>query len=402
MKKRTLYIGVWLAAALAGTAAAQDVTVIKRAGAKSSLEWSGFRAGGAAGALFLQVLKTDLERSGWFLHSATGAGEFRVQGQAAGEDRLSAELRVLNAGTGLSVLGRTYAGGAAEVRAAAHRAADDLVKAVTGHEGFASSRIALVGNRTGRKELYICDSDGANLKQITRDNSISLYPRWSHDGTKLTYTSYLKSYPDAYLIELASGTRTRIAAYPGLNAGAVLSPDGRHFAIVLSRDGNPELYVRAVGGGALTRLTNTPRGAESSPTWSPDGSQIAYVSDQSGQPQVYVMARNGGAGRRLTVRGGQNVAPNWGPGGKIVCSTLVGGGKYSLSVVDPASGEMTTFAFNDGADYEDPSWARNGRHVACSRKVAHVSSICLVDTMGGEKLVLLTGNGDWFSPAWSK
>lgn len=392
--------GLVMWAGLTGVSA-QDVVIRKAGGEKSSLDWSGFQAMGGAGAQFLQVIQADLVRSGWFVNSSTGSGEFRVQGRADGAAGVQVELRVLNTGSGASALSRSYNGAAKDVRALAHRAADDLVKAVTGREGFASSRMLLVGNRTGRKELYMSDADGANLSQLTRDNSISLYPRWSRDGKRVTYTSYLKSYPDSYLIELESGARKRIASYPGLNAGAVIAPDGRNMAIVLSRDGNPEVYVRGVEGGTPTRLTRTTRAGESSPAWSPDGGQIAYVSDQSGQPQVYVMGRDGGGSRRLTSRGSQNVAPDWGANGKIACATLTGG-RYHISVVDPATGEMTTFAYNDGADYEDPSWARDGRHIVCSRKQAYAASICLIDTMGGEKIVLIQGNGDWFSPAFSK
>jgi hypothetical protein len=59
------------------------------------------------------------------------------------------------------------------------------VLALTGFPGIASTRIAMVGNATGHKEIYICDADGENLRQVTRDGSISLgasYARSSEIG----------------------------------------------------------------------------------------------------------------------------------------------------------------------------------------------------------------------------
>jgi Tol biopolymer transport system component len=56
----------------------------------------------------------------------------------------------------------------------------------------------------------------------------------------------------------------------------------------------------------------------------------------------------------------------------------------------------------DGADYEDPSWAPDGRHLACVRTVAYRPAIYLVDTLGDEPVCLLSEGGSWFSPSWSR
>ncbi len=392
-------VSLFLVLGLAAGARAQ-VVVTKTGADKSTIDFSGFTAAGNGGTLFLKVLQSDLVRSGWFALAAAG-GEFRVTGGAreAGGG-VDVECQVVSAGPGGRVFGRSYSAGNKEVRALAHKVNDEIVKALTGREGFAQSRLALVGRRTGKKELYLCDSDGENMIQLTRDNSISLYPRWSPDNRRLTYTSFLKGYADAYLVEIGTGSRRRIASYPGINAGAAISPDGRSVALVLSRDGNPELYVMSLADGHLARLTRTAKAGESSPSWSPDGGQICFVSDLSGKPQLYVISRAGGAPRRITSRGVQNVAPDWGRNGLIALASQVGG-RFELCVLDPQGGTVKTVAA-DGADYEDPSWARDGRHIACARTAGFRTGICLVDIMGGEKVMLLTDQGDWFSPQWSR
>ena len=81
--------------------------------------------------------------------------------------------------------------------------------------------------------------------------------------------------PDVYVIDLASGARSRIVNFPGTNSGAAFSPDGGRLALTVSKDGNPELYTISAGGGGARRLTRT-RGVESGPTWSPNGDEIIY------------------------------------------------------------------------------------------------------------------------------
>ena len=55
----------------------------------------------------------------------------------------------------------------------------------------------------------------------------------------------------------------------------------------------------------------------------------------------------------------------------------------------------------DGADYEDPSWAPDGRHVACTRTVNHKAQVYILDTKGDEPIALTNYRGDWYSPSWS-
>lgn len=389
-----------IALCAANPAAGQDVVVRKPAAGRSSMDWSAFEAPDTReGRVFLETLRASLVRSGWFAEARPGAGEFRLTGRAR-ERRGELEVSVDVRSVGRAVISQSYRGDPAHARLLGHRVSDDIVQAVTGRPGFASTRLALVGNRTGNKELYLADSDGGNVRQLTRDNNLSLYPRWSPDGRHLVYTGYLQGFADLFQIELATGQRRRISSFPGLNTGGAISPDGRSMALILSRDGNPELYVRDLRSGELTRLTRTPRAVESSPSWSPDGERIAFVSDRPGAPHLYVISRRGGEARRLTTRGRENVAPHWGPAGEIVYATRVGDA-YQLAVLNPDTMESRALALPPG-DWEDPTWARDGRHVAAARRVGRRTSIWLVDTMTAESVVLISPEGGgWFSPAWS-
>ena len=377
-----------------------QVRVTKGAGQKSAFDLSGFMAAGGAASMFRKTLESDLVRSGWFLMVGAGRGEFRLLGSSddAGSS-VAAKCQVFNTVSGQNLLSKSYNADSKDARRLAHQVADEIIFAITGRKGMNSGRIAMVGTASGQKEVYLCDPDGQNIIQLTRDNNVSVAPKWSPDGKQIVYTSYLKRFPDVYLIDIASGRRSRISSYSGLNTGAEISPDGRDVALILSKDGNPDLYIKGMGGGSLTRVTTTQRAAEASPAWSPDGSRIVYVSDQSGTPQLYIISRSGGAPSRLTSRGSENVAPDWGKNGLITYSSRLGG-HYQVCVIDPNSREIKQVSTDD-ADYEDPCWAPDDRHIVCTRSRQYRSSVYLLDTMGDPPIALLEHSGDWYSPSWS-
>jgi TolB protein len=382
---------------LAIPARSQELLITKAAGSKTSLDLSRFSGAGPAAGVFGQTLDADLRRCGWFTFARPAA--YTVSGSYGGAAAFTAQCQVMNVVKGEAALNKTYSDTPANARRLAHKVADDIILAVKGFRGICSGRIVMVGNRTGNKELYLCDADGGNLRQLTNDRSISLSPHWSPSGAQILYTSYRKGYADAYLIDLASGARSCFANCPGINMAGDISPNGREALLVLSRDGNPEVYVKSLSGNSATRLTRTPRAGEASPTWSPDGTRIAYVSDAAGagSPQLYIMDRSG-TGRRLTSRGRENVAPDWGPNGWIAyCSKR--SGLYGIYIINPATMEDQPVSPAD-THYEDPAWASDGRHLVCTRREGRGSRIYLLDTMGDPPVCLTPDGGSWFSPAW--
>ena len=196
-------------------------------------------------------------------------GQYQASG-TAGAGGVSGTLTDKH--TGQTLVSQNFAGG----RQGIHEFADAITKAITGQPGFASSKIAFISH----KELNYGDIDGYGIRTITHDGVISASPALSRDGTKLAYTSYKSGYPDVYVIDLSSGSRNRVAYFPGINSGPSFSPNGDTLALTLSKDGNPEIYTISAGGGSPTRITST-RGSETSPSWSPDGSQLVFLQRRS-------------------------------------------------------------------------------------------------------------------------
>ncbi len=340
---------------------------------------------GAEGTAATRVLENDLGLAGAFAMTPAERASFIVTGTAA-EGSLRGEVKDRS---GSVVLAKTYSG---SPRAAAHQFADDIVETITGVPGIASTRIAFVSTRSGKKEIYTADYDGANVKQLTNDGVISVAPALSPDGRKLAYTGYQSGYADIYVIDLASGARNRIVKFPGTNSGAAFSPDGGRIACSVSKDGNPELYVVGANGGGGQRLTRT-RGVESSPSWSPNGSEIVYSSDESGSPKLFRIGSNGGTARAVATGHSYSTEPSWSPDGKKVAFTARSGG-FSIGVVDLASGASRLVASGG----EDPAFGANSRHLIYSTG----SSLILLDTQSGKSVPIVTGMGKVSEPTWSR
>ena len=330
-----------------------------------------------------KILENDLAMSGYFSVVPPGSANFVAGGSSAGN---SLNGTVTERG-GKVALSKTFNG---SMRGKVHQFADEIVETLTGNKGVANSKIAFVATRSGSKEIYTADADGAGVSQLTKDASISVAPCLSPDGRTLVYTGYKSGYADVYEVNLGSGARERIIKFPGTNSGAAYSPDGGRLALTLSKDGNPELYVASAGGGSAHRLTRT-AGVVSSPTWSPAGGEIIYSSDDRGTPQLYRISASGGTGR-LVGPGGYSTEPNWSPDGKKVAFNTRSGG-FQISILDLASGSVHSVG-----EGQDPVWGADSRHLIFSTGGA----LILLDAQTGQRTTLVSGLGKISEPTWSR
>jgi TolB protein len=339
--------------------------------------------GGDEGAATTKILQNDLTLSGYFI--LTGNAAYTVRGTAGGG---SLQGEVVDHSGGI-VLSKSYNGG---TRDNAHHFADDIVATLTGNKGIATSRIAFIATRTGRKEVYVGDYDGNNVRQLTHDRVISVHPALSPDGRRIAYTGYQSGYPDVYVIDLATGARNRIVSFPGTNSGATFSPDGSRIALTVSKDGNPELYTVNDNGGGARRLTHT-RAVESSPTWSPDGNELIYTSDESGSPQLYRISASGGRGEHISTGYSYCTEPNWSPDGKKVAFNIRGGGGFQIAVL-----ELNGAGPRIVASGQNPAWGADSRHIIFTQDGA----LYMLDTVTGRKNKILDGLGTITEPSWSR
>jgi TolB protein len=326
---------------------------------------------------------------------------WRLKAQVGREDeKISASVRLENGRGAEAVFERYYRHDFQWIRSLAHRIADDIVKAATGRDGIARTRIAFINDQSGHKEVYVMDYDGENLKKLTNDRSIDLLPRFSADGRRIAYTGYREGNPNLYLLDLDTGHATTLSEEQGLNIAGSFSPDGRKLLMTLSRGRSPNLYMKDLASGALDRLT-THFGADSTPTFSPDARQVAFVSDRSGNPQIYVLDLRTKQARRLTNLNWCD-SPAWSPTGEWVAFAGRANRKDKMDIflVDVTGAQIRQLTHGEGSN-EDPTWSPDGRLLAFSSTRAGRAQIYVMDADGSAPRLTVNIGGASSTPHWS-
>ena len=302
---------------------------------------------------------------------------------------------------GDEVGGKRYVGPPKMARTMMHRLADEVVFQYTGEQGIARSLIAFVSEVDSGKELFLMDYDGYHPRRLTYDLSLNLAPTWSPDKRRLAFVSYRNGDdPQIEELDLATGRRRTLAAFPGMNITPEWSPTGNDLAFASTTNGNSDIYKVDRSGQKFERLTDN-RAADLAPTWSPTGREIAFTSDRGGSPQIYLMGSDGSNVRRLTFEGNYNTAAAWSPKGNWIAYVCRDDRRLlKICVVSP-DGQQTRRLTSGSSNDESPSWAADGRHIAFSSNRDGRRDIYMM-TLEGTELERLTLNGSYNDdPAWS-
>ena len=313
--------------------------------------------------------------------------------------KLVAECRLYDVMTGRQVIGNRLSEERTNLRKIAHTFSEEIIRALEGTHGIGTSEICFSLGKTGKKELYISDYDGANLKQLTRHGSISILPELSPDGRKVAYLSYKERYPFLYILDIDSGKTSALSKKVGLNVSPAWAPDGSRLALVLSKDGNPEIYLSNPDGKGLKRLTRD-KSADTSPTFDPTGTKIAFVSDRGGYPQIFTMNTNGKDIRRVSFQGGTSCDPAWSPDGKRIAYVVEKGGEGREIYVMDTDGRNYRRLTNSYGGNESPSWSADSRHIVYSSTRGGVANLFAINTETLEEKRIPRLPGDCQGPSW--
>jgi len=308
-----------------------------------------------------------------------------------------------------AVIGKVYRGTPtdAQVRIFAHQFADAIISILSGGvPGVASTQIAFISARTGHKELWIMDYDGANQHQLTHLRTISLMPRWSPDASRIAFTCYepyngtVSAQICMYSMDLAKVIS--FPRFPGTNSAPAWSPDGKQIMFSSSMQGTPDLYVMDSNGGRPKRLTFSGNGGATSPAWNPKtGQSVVFVSDRSGIPKLYMMNADGTNITPLDLPDkGYLIDPAWSPNGQLIAfSWRRPTGNYDLYVMDPATMNAIEITRDEGRN-ERPCWAPDGRHIVFESTRSGTRQIWTMLADGSQPHEL-TFAGHNESPNWS-
>jgi TolB protein len=320
------------------------------------------------------------------------------------DGRLKAEFRLWDVFSGKQLAGEQFFAQPKDARRIGHIIADSIYERITGEKGYFDTRIVFV-DESGPKEkrmkrLAIMDQDGYNVRLLTTGQNLVLTPRFSPSTQEITYMSFEGDTPRVYLLNIETGQKEIVGAFPGMTFAPRFSPDGQQIVMSLEQEGNANLFAMDLRSRRSLQLTST-KAIDTAPCYSPDGRQIVFETDRDGSQQIYVMDADGTNQRRISRGEGSYSTPVWSPRGDLIAFTKRLGGEFLIGVMKPdGTGERI---LTEGFHNEGPTWAPNGRVLMFFRESPGATGgpkLYTIDLTGyNERQVATPAFGS--DPAWS-
>jgi TolB protein len=172
------------------------------------------------------------------------------------------------------------------------------------------TKVAMILSKGGSPDVWVCNADGSNLKQLTATPEDESSPCWSPDGQWICFATKIHE-------------RRVLAKVPA-------------------------------SGGAIRQIPTPGAPNPTEPDWSPDGKWIAFTS-QMGGFDICVMPADGSAPPTVLVAGED---PSWSPNSRtLIFVRRTSSYRYVLSLLDVLTKQAKDVQQIPGNDSE-PAWTR--------------------------------------------
>ncbi len=295
-----------------------------------------------------------------------------------------------------------------DLRDMAHAISDRIYLALTGVRGAFSTKILYVSalnlpNQRYNYRLMLADADGARPKQILESPEPILSPTWSPNGVDLAYVSFEHDRRPAIIRHnLKTGQREKLTHFPGLNSAPAFSPDGRQLAMVLSKDGSPDVYIMDLSTRYLNRITKDNIAIDTEPAWMPDGKSLVFTSNRGGAPQIYRVVLAEGWTERMTFDGDYNARAVPLPDSSGIALVHRENGSFRIAVLEFATGRLKVLSHTALASLdESPTIAPNGSMLMYATENQGRGILAAVSVDGSVRFNLPGKDRDVRDPSWS-
>jgi TolB protein len=170
------------------------------------------------------------------------------------------------------------------------------------------SKLAMILSKSGSPNVWVCNADGTNFKQLTTSHEDESSPCWSPDGRWVCFATKIHE-------------RRVLAKVPA-------------------------------GGGPAQRILTSGILNPTDPDWSPDNKWIAFTS-QMGDFDICIVPAGGGTATVLVP--GQH--PSWSPNSRTLVLNRDTGYRQTLSVLDVMTKQVKDIGRISGNDSQ-PAWAK--------------------------------------------
>ncbi len=278
--------------------------------------------------------------------------------------------------------------------------ADDVILALSGRPGIATSQIVFASHDGQRSRLFICDFDGKQVRSINTGFPSARGAAISPLGHRVAYLGHDGPETSRVMIKGLEGNSRAISPSREVFGKGWLSwsPDGNTLAALLSPPRNPangKIVLFRKGKMTSEQLLSKSPVTPSSLSWSPDGKKLIYASATApGRSGLFTIGtKTSLKPKAIQLPMPHASSPNYSPDGSSIAFVSSESNGRHLCLFFPSSGQVRKLAPGF-----DPHWGADSRHIAYSTG----SELRTIDTKTGRSEVIVSRMGRIEEPTWTR
>lgn len=268
--------------------------------------------------------------------------------------------------------------------------------------------LAVICGRDDAADIYLMNTDGEVIEQLTDNLSYDVGTAWSHDGQRLAYVSRSNSSDDTeiMILDMTTGDTIQLTDNDYNDMFPDWSPDDTRLVFDRSDDDGQNIYFIDIETGEETplRITNT---NEQMPRFSPDGSLVSFIrwqgTDNTGDIRNIVVAdlENDGAERQPTEVDGMILRAEWSPDGVwLYFSSTHAAGSWEIFRLELGGERFEQLTENMRLDY-GPHLSPDGTTLAYHAEIEGAGlQVVLHDIETGDVTQLTNNENECYFPTW--
>ena len=252
-------------------------------------------------------------------------------------------------------------------------------------------QIVFSSNRSGAWRIWLVKADGADLKQLTKQDGddLDVDPVFSPDAKSILFTSTRGGKPGIWRMPVDSLKAERVCD----GDQAEWSPDAAKIA--LRR--NERIVMRDLTSGKETSLSPDDWPHCSGPAWSPDGKTIAFAARFESGNAIYLVPTEGGKPVKVYDKQGA-CEPHWSPdGARIVYET-----ETHICTINPDGTKNRVITYFGGVQ-RYARYSPDGKLLVFCQGVSEQGpwELYVIPATGGTPEKLVEGSSNMY-PDWSE
>jgi hypothetical protein len=261
-----------------------------------------------------------------------------------------------------------------------------------------SNKIAFQSDRDGDDEIFIMNSDGSNLVQLTDNSDGDSHPTWSPDGSKIAFRSNRDGDWEIFTMNSDGSDVVQLTDDSYSNAFPSWSPDGRQIAFSSDRDDDWEIFIMNSDGSNLVQLTDNSY-TDDFPSWSPDGDEIAF-SPRDGDDEIFIMNSDGSNLVQLTDNSFLDRFPSWSPDGQNIAFSSHRDDDWEIFIMNSDGSNLVQLTDNSYTDFYS-SWSPDGSKIVFASDRDGDWEIFIMNSDGSNVVQLTDNSVEDKIPSWS-